>query len=99
MYQRGVDGSAQALVDARVISDLIKARRKSVAALAAYEQARLDRHKERAHQPHSAAPDSQYQVEELRRLAPSTISDRYISQTELANFRQLQADRGSGTGL
>ena len=84
MYPRGSNGAAQALIDARVLSDLLKVTGDSVAALAAYEQARLAPVNKIVHTNRVTPPDFiNIKVEELVGDRPFDNLDRYISQDEL----------------
>jgi 2-polyprenyl-6-methoxyphenol hydroxylase-like FAD-dependent oxidoreductase len=94
MYQRGSNGSAQALIDARVLSDLINTTENSVAALAAYEQARLGPTSRIVHTNRTTPPDFiNIKVEELTGDRPFDNLDRYISQDELRelsdNYKEI----------
>ena len=84
MYQRGSNGSAQALIDARVLADLFQANRDRVAALKMYEQTRLPVTTKIVHTNRSTPPDFiNIKVEELVGDKPFDDLDRYISQGEL----------------
>ena len=84
MYQRGSNGSAQALIDARVLSDLLKSNTDAMAALVAYEQARLGTTAKIVHTNRTTPPDFiNIKVEDLVGDKPFDNLDRYISQDEL----------------
>jgi 2-polyprenyl-6-methoxyphenol hydroxylase-like FAD-dependent oxidoreductase len=84
MYQRGSNGSAQALIDARVLSDLLASDEDAPAALRAYEQARLGPTAKIVHTNRSTPPDFiNIKVEDLVGDKPFDNLDRYISQQEL----------------
>jgi 2-polyprenyl-6-methoxyphenol hydroxylase-like FAD-dependent oxidoreductase len=84
MYPRGSNGSAQALIDARVLSDLIKSHDNPIAALAAYEQVRLGPTNRIVRTNRTTPPDFiNIKVEELTGDRPFDDLDRYISQDEL----------------
>jgi 2-polyprenyl-6-methoxyphenol hydroxylase-like FAD-dependent oxidoreductase len=84
MYQRGSNGSAQALIDARVLADLIKSSDDPVAALTAYEQTRLGVTTRIVHTNRTTPPDFiNIKVEELTGDSPFDDLDKYISQDEL----------------
>lgn len=84
MYQRGSNGCAQALIDARVLSDLITASGSAGDALRAYEDARLGPTTKVVLTNRSTPPDFiNIRVEELTGDAPFDNLDRYISQAEL----------------
>jgi len=84
MYQRGSNGSAQALIDARVLADLMKGSENLEAALVAYEQARLATTTKIVHTNRATPPDFiNIHVEELTGDRPFDKLDKYISQDEL----------------
>ena len=84
MYPRGSNGAAQALIDARVLSDLLKANEDPVTALAAYEQTRLETVNTIVRTNRVTPPDFiNIKVEELVGDRPFDNLDRYISQDEL----------------
>jgi 2-polyprenyl-6-methoxyphenol hydroxylase-like FAD-dependent oxidoreductase len=84
MYQRGSNGSAQALIDARVISDLLAANDDRKAALLAFETARLAATTKIVHTNRTTPPDFiNIKVEELVGDKPFDDLDRHISQAEL----------------
>jgi 2-polyprenyl-6-methoxyphenol hydroxylase-like FAD-dependent oxidoreductase len=84
MYQRGSNGSAQALIDARVLADGIRSSENPVTALRAYEDARLEPANRVVLTNRSTPPDFiNIKVEELTGDAPFDDLDRYISQGEL----------------
>ncbi|HXJ02487.1 MAG TPA: flavin-dependent oxidoreductase [Micropepsaceae bacterium] len=84
MYQRGSNGSAQALIDARVLSDLLKANTDPSGALVAYEQARLPVTTKIVHTNRTTPPDFiNIKVEALVGDKPFDNLDDYIGQDEL----------------
>jgi 2-polyprenyl-6-methoxyphenol hydroxylase-like FAD-dependent oxidoreductase len=84
MYQRGSNGSAQALIDARVLADLLKASANPIEALTAYEQARLGPTTKIVRTNRATPPDFiNIKVEELVGDRPFDNLDKYISQDEL----------------
>jgi len=84
MYQRGSNGCAQALIDARVLSDLLKSSDNGEAALRAYEDARLGPTTKVVLTNRTMPPDFiNIKVEELTGDVPFDDLDRYISQSEL----------------
>ncbi len=94
MYQRGSNGSAQALIDARVIADLIQTSDNPVGALTAYEQARLGATTRIVRTNRTTPPDFiNIKVEELTGDRPFEDLDKYISQSELRalsdNYKQI----------
>jgi len=94
MYQRGSNGSAQALIDARALSDLIKSTDNRVAALAAYEQTRLATTTKIVHTNRTTPPDFiNIKVEQLTGDRPFDDLDKYISQDALRtlsdNYKQI----------
>lgn len=84
MYQRGSNGCAQALIDARVLADFLKSSDNTEAALRAYENARLPATTKVVFTNRTTPPDFiNIKVEELTGDAPFDDLDRYISQSEL----------------
>lgn len=84
MYQRGSNGCAQALIDARVLADLLKSSGSTEAALRAYESARLAATTKIVLTNRTTPPDFiNIKVEELTGDAPFDDLDSYISQSEL----------------
>jgi 5-methylphenazine-1-carboxylate 1-monooxygenase len=84
MYQRGSNGCAQALIDARVLADLLKNSESVEAALRGYEDARLGPTTEIVFTNRTTPPDFiNIKVEELTGDTPFDDLDRYISQNEL----------------
>ncbi len=83
MYQRGSNGSAQSLIDARTLADLIKAKG-ALAALQAYEDIRRPLTARIVAANRKNPPDFiNIKVEELVGDRPFDNLDRYISQDEL----------------
>jgi len=84
MYQRGSNGCAQALIDARVLADLLKTCGSTEAALRGYENARLAATTKIVFTNRTTPPDFiNIKVEELTGDAPFDDLGRYISQSEL----------------
>jgi 2-polyprenyl-6-methoxyphenol hydroxylase-like FAD-dependent oxidoreductase len=84
MYQRGSNGSAQALIDARTLADLMQTMDDPVAALTVYEQARLAPTAKIVHTNRATPPDFiNIKVEELTGDKPFDDLDKFISQDEL----------------
>jgi 2-polyprenyl-6-methoxyphenol hydroxylase-like FAD-dependent oxidoreductase len=84
MYPRGSNGSAQALIDARVLADLLAGSNDKVAALTVYEQQRLPITTKIVHTNRTMPPDFiNIKVEELVGDRPFDNLDRYVSQEEL----------------
>ncbi|HEX3484014.1 MAG TPA: hypothetical protein VHT51_03075, partial [Micropepsaceae bacterium] len=84
MYQRGSNGSAQALIDARVLSDLLASEGAPEAALVAYEKARLETTAKIVHTNRTTPPDFiNIKVEALVGDKPFDNLDNYISQDAL----------------
>ena len=90
MYPRGSNGSAQALVDARTLADLIAAARGDAAAvLKAYEVARLEPTAKVVLTNRQAPPDLIIiKVEELTGGKPFRHIDDVISQAELRQISE-----------
>lgn len=87
MYPRGSNGSAQGLIDARTLADLLTTQTDAVAALKAYEDARLEPTSQVVRTNRSSPPDIiNIRVEELTGDAPFDNLERYITHDEL---RQL----------
>lgn len=83
MYPRGSNGAAQALVDARTLADLFAAN-EPVAALQAYEAARLEATARIVRTNREHPPDFiNIRVEELTGDRPFTNLDDFITQSEL----------------
>ena len=83
MYPRGSNGSAQGLIDARVLADLLT-NRSPVEALKAYEDERLEKTGKVVETNRSHPPDFiNIRVEELTGDQPFENLDDYISQAEL----------------
>jgi 2-polyprenyl-6-methoxyphenol hydroxylase-like FAD-dependent oxidoreductase len=85
MYPRGANGAAQAILDARVLTDALCTRPDAVAALGAYEADRLPATSEVVLANRRAPPDKILQ-EVYRRTGdkPFTNIDEVISREELA---------------
>ncbi|HEX5279666.1 MAG TPA: FAD-dependent monooxygenase, partial [Micropepsaceae bacterium] len=84
MYQRGSNGCAQALIDARVLADFLKSSGSIETAFHAYENARLATTTTIVFTNRTTPPDFiNIKVEELTGDAPFDNLDRYISQSEL----------------
>jgi 2-polyprenyl-6-methoxyphenol hydroxylase-like FAD-dependent oxidoreductase len=84
MYQRGSNGSAQALIDARVLSDFLASESAPEAALVAYEKARLETTAKIVHTNRTTPPDFiNIKVEALVGDKPFDNLDNYISQDAL----------------
>jgi 5-methylphenazine-1-carboxylate 1-monooxygenase len=84
MYQRGSNGAAQALIDARTLADLMAERDDPVAVLAEYETARRGPTTKVVETNRSMPPDFiNIKVEELTGDRPFEDLDQYISQDEL----------------
>lgn len=87
MYPRGSNGSAQGLIDARTLSDLLAAGGDPLDALKAYEAARLEPTSRIVHTNRTSPPDIiNIHVEELTGDRPFVNLDDHITQDEL---RQL----------
>jgi len=90
MYPRGSNGSAQAVIDARTLADLLAQTRDPVAALIDYEQARLEPTAKVVRTNRSTPPDFIImKVDELTGDKPFKNIDDVISQAEL---RQISED-------
>ena len=84
MYPRGSNGSAQAVIDARVLADMLAAEPDLVAALKAYEAARLAPTTRIVETNRAHPPDFiNIKVEELVGDRPFERLDDYITQDEL----------------
>src|SRR6266446_543516 len=84
MYQRGSNGAAQALIDARVLADILKTTEDRVAALKTYENARLATTAKVVQTNRQTPPDFiNIKVEELTGDRPFDDLDKFISQSEL----------------
>ena len=89
MYPRGSNGAAQGLIDARVLADLLKATDDPLAALTAYEQARLPPTTKIVHTNRTTPPDFiNIKVEELTGDRPFDNLDTYITQDELRTLSE-----------
>ena len=84
MYPRGSNGSAQALIDARTLADLLRERANPLEALALYEAARLPATSRVVRTNREHPPDYIImKVEELTGGKPFKSIDEVISQEEL----------------
>ena len=84
MYPRGSNGSAQAVIDARVLADRLAAERDVVAALRAYESERLPVTAKIVRTNREFPPDFiNIKVEQLVGDRPFDDLDKYITQDEL----------------
>ena len=84
MYPRGSGGSAQGLIDARVLADMLAEYSDPVAALRAYEAARAGPAAEVVRTNRTAPPDFiNMRVEELTGDRPFERLDDFITQDEL----------------
>ena len=84
MYPRGSNGSAQGLIDARVLADCLSNQSDAVAALRAYEAARASPAAEVVRTNRTTPPDFiNIRVEELTGDQPFDNLDDYITQEEL----------------
>lgn len=84
MYPRGSNGSAQGLIDARTLADLLAAGGDPRAALQAYEAARLEPTAKVVQTNRTSPPDIiNLRVEELTGDRPFENLDDHISQDEL----------------
>ena len=84
MYPRGSNGSAQALIDARTLADLLESGASGPDALAAYEQRRLDATARIVQTNRTVPPDFIImKVDELSGGKPFASLDALISQEEL----------------
>jgi 2-polyprenyl-6-methoxyphenol hydroxylase-like FAD-dependent oxidoreductase len=99
MYPRGSNGSAQALIDVRTLADLLAGDADPVAALQAYEQARLEVTANVVLTNRSSPPDViNIKVEELTGDQPFDNLDALITQDELRALSD-QYKRVAGFGL
>jgi 2-polyprenyl-6-methoxyphenol hydroxylase-like FAD-dependent oxidoreductase len=84
MYPRGSNGSAQALIDVRVLADLLKAAADPQDALIAYERERSPVTAKIVRTNRAEPPDIiNIRVEELTGDRPFENLDDYITQDEL----------------
>lgn len=84
MYPRGSNGSAQALIDVRVLADFLAQGGDRCDALAGYEAARRDATAQVVRTNRASPPDLiNIRVEELTGDQPFTDLDAFISQDEL----------------
>jgi 2-polyprenyl-6-methoxyphenol hydroxylase-like FAD-dependent oxidoreductase len=84
MYPRGSNGAAQALIDVRTLADLLRQTADPVAALRAYEDARLEATARVVRTNRQTPPDFiNIKVEELTGDRPFENLDDFITQDEL----------------
>jgi 2-polyprenyl-6-methoxyphenol hydroxylase-like FAD-dependent oxidoreductase len=84
MYPRGSNGAAQALIDVRTLADLLREMADPVAALGAYEAARLEATARVVRTNRQTPPDFiNIKVEELTGDRPFENLDDFITQDEL----------------
>jgi 2-polyprenyl-6-methoxyphenol hydroxylase-like FAD-dependent oxidoreductase len=84
MYPRGSNGAAQALIDGRTLADLLRQTDDPVAALRAYEDARLETTARIVQTNRQTPPDFiNIKVEELTGDRPFQNLDDFITQDEL----------------
>ena len=84
MYPRGSNGAAQALIDVRTLADLLRQKHDPLAALRAYECARLDATARVVRANRETPPDFiNIKVEELTGDRPFKNLDEFITQDEL----------------
>lgn len=89
MYPRGSNGSAQSLIDARTLADLLASPGDPVAALQAYEQARLEPTARVVQTNRSVPPDFiNIKVDELSGGKPFRHIDDLISQDALREISE-----------
>jgi 5-methylphenazine-1-carboxylate 1-monooxygenase len=89
MYPRGSNGSAQGLIDARTLADLLATHADPKAALKAYENARLEPTAHVVRTNRNSPPDIiNIRVEELTGDAPFDNLDRYITHAELRRLSE-----------
>ncbi|MES2862238.1 MAG: flavin-dependent oxidoreductase [Pseudomonadota bacterium] len=89
MYPRGSNGSAQGLIDARTLADLLAADGDPLDALKAYEAARLEPTSKIVHTNRTAPPDIiNLRVEELIGDRPFKNLDDHITQDELRQMSE-----------
>jgi len=84
MYPRGSNGAAQAIIDARVLAESLRAHRNHAEALSVYEEARREVTGRIVRTNRQHPPDFiNIRVEELVGDRPFDDLDRYITQDEL----------------
>lgn len=89
MYPRGSNGSAQALIDGRSLADLLVGSADPLAALAAYERARIEPTSRVVQTNRSVPPDFiNIKVDELSGGKPFRHIDDLISQDELRQISE-----------
>jgi 2-polyprenyl-6-methoxyphenol hydroxylase-like FAD-dependent oxidoreductase len=94
MYQRGSNGAAQALIDARTIANFLRDTKDPLEALGKYESARRPATTRIVHTNRETPPDViNIKVEELTGDKPFDDLDRFISQNELRalsdNYKEI----------
>lgn len=94
MYPRGSNGAAQGAIDARTLADLLATTPDPLAALRAYEAARLEPTARIVRTNREFPPDYiNIRVDELTGGEPFASIDDVISQDEPRALRAVQADR------
>jgi 2-polyprenyl-6-methoxyphenol hydroxylase-like FAD-dependent oxidoreductase len=89
MYPRGSNGSAQGLIDARTLADLLQQNRDPLAALSAYEQARTEATARVVRANRENPPDIiNLKVEQLTGDRPFENLDDFISQDDLRRLSE-----------
>jgi 2-polyprenyl-6-methoxyphenol hydroxylase-like FAD-dependent oxidoreductase len=89
MYPRGSNGAAQALIDARILSDLLRTTPEAATALALYERERLPATAKIVRTNRLTPPDYiNMRVEELTGDHPFENLNDFISQEELREFSE-----------
>lgn len=89
MYPRGSNGSAQSLIDARTLADLLAPHGDPLAALAAYEKARIEPTARVVQTNRSVPPDFiNIKVDELSGGKPFRHIDDLISQEQLREISE-----------
>lgn len=89
MYPRGSNGSAQGLIDARVLADALAAADDPLAALKAYEAERIGPTGQVVRTNRTSPPDIiNIRVEELTQDRPFDNLDQFISQDELRGLSE-----------
>ena len=99
MYPRGSNGSAQALIDVRVLADLLAGADEASVALTQYEKSRLTTANEIVQTNRTSPPDIiNIRVEELTGDRPFDNLDALISQGELRSLSEAYK-RVAGFGV